>query len=214
MPQPDLTVLNGRAAVDAYVDAGYPRAGIVECEALRYGYLKDLRAATGRTRVQGEPAKVLILGELSLASTTKLLRLIEAMAPRMAGRYTYAVKPHPACPVDPQDFPGVPLALVTDPLGKILRDYDMVCSSNSTSAAVDAYLAGLPVVVMLDDTDLNLSPLRGQAGVRFFSTPDELAEVLRAPELLAAENPDRGEFFFLDRALPRWKRLLQASVAT
>ena len=76
-----------------------------------------------------------------------------------------------------------------------------------TSAAVDAYLAGLPVVVMLDETELNFSPLRGQPGVRFVGTPEELADALQAGHGATA-YPDRKDFFFLDPALPRWRRLL------
>lgn len=214
IPQPDLTVLNGRAAMDAYLDFGYPKERIIEGEALRYGYLNDLRAVNNRAKTENEAIKILILGELSLSSTVKLLRLIEATAPRLADRFTYTVKPHPVCPVNPGDFPGLGLTLVTNPLGKLLQHYDIVCSSNSTSAAVDAYVAGLPVIVMLDDTDLNFSPLRGQAGIRFVSTPEELAEALQAPESWAATNPDRDEFFFLDPKLPRWRQLLLSSVPT
>lgn len=210
IPQPDLTALNGKAAIDAYLSVDHPKETIVECEALRYGYLNNIRAGNTHTQTEGNAVKVLILGDLLLSSTIKLMKLIEATVPRMAGHFTYTVKPHPVCPVKPADFPGIDITLVTEPLGKLLKGFDIAFSSNSTTAAVDAYLAGLPVVVMLDDNELNISPLRGQTGVRFVSTPEELAEAIQSPGLWAATNPDRNEFFFLDPDLPRWRRLLSS----
>ena len=97
-----------------------------------------------------------------------------------------------------------------DPLGEILHHFDIAYCSNTTSAAVDAFVFGLPVVVMLDERELNFSPLRGHSGVRFVSTPGELAEALQTEGLITATNFDRYEFFYLDPELPRWKRLLSS----
>src|SRR3990172_153193 len=44
MPQADLMALNGKAARDAYLSVDRPKETIVECEALRYGYVIDRRA--------------------------------------------------------------------------------------------------------------------------------------------------------------------------
>jgi len=76
------------------------------------------------------------------------------------------------------------------------------------TAAVDVYLAGLPIVVMLDETELNFSPLRGATGVCFVSTPEELAEALYSQQCKVVDMPDSNEFFFLDPKLPRWSHLL------
>ena len=111
--------------------------------------------------------------------------------------------------VNAADYPSLHLQVVRNALGEILHDFDVAYSSNLTSAAVDAYLAGLPVVVMLEETELNLSPLRGQPGVRFVSTPQELAEALQATGQRSASIPDCNEFFFLDPELPRWQKVLR-----
>jgi surface carbohydrate biosynthesis protein (TIGR04326 family) len=82
-------------------------------------------------------------------------------------------------------------------------------SANSTSAAVDAYVAGLPVIIGVDGDDLNLSPLRGQAGACFVSSPQDMAAALQAiGSVGAASDRDRKEFFCLDAEMPRWQRLL------
>jgi surface carbohydrate biosynthesis protein (TIGR04326 family) len=90
-----------------------------------------------------------------------------------------------------------------------LPDFDIAVAANCTSAAVDAFVAGLPVIIALDGDGLNLSPLRGQQGAHFVSTGAELAGALRTAGLGASiSSPDRAEFFFLNPDLPRWKRLL------
>jgi surface carbohydrate biosynthesis protein (TIGR04326 family) len=142
------------------------------------------------------------------ASTIKLLRLLEAAVERMPTHPIFAVKPHPNCMVEAESYPSLRLTVLTRTLGEILYDFDIAYCSSSTSAAVDAYLAGLPVVVMLDGAALNLSPLRARPGVRFVGTPEELAASLQMTCDVSGEERDRAEVFFLDPELPRWKRLL------
>jgi surface carbohydrate biosynthesis protein (TIGR04326 family) len=112
--------------------------------------------------------------------------------------------------VKAEDYPTLNLKVITEPVGKILLDFDIVYSSNLTSAAVDAYLVGLPVVVALDETELNFSPLRGRAGVFFVGTPKALADALyTATDEDAATETNPSDFFFLDPELPRWSRLVR-----
>jgi surface carbohydrate biosynthesis protein (TIGR04326 family) len=113
--------------------------------------------------------------------------------------------------VESAAYPSLQLRIVGDPLPKIMQDADIAYAGNTTSAAVDAYLAGLPVVVMLDETELNYSPLRGKTGVRFVTTPRELAQALEeAPRTNRDSVSASNDFFFLDPELPRWRRLLFA----
>ena len=76
-----------------------------------------------------------------------------------------------------------------------------------TSAAVDAYSWGVPVVSVLDGEALNISPLRGNPSVRYVTNAEDLAAALRTAcgDIAAG----REEFFYLDRKLPRWRRLLE-----
>jgi surface carbohydrate biosynthesis protein (TIGR04326 family) len=214
MPQEDLTVLNGRAAVKAYSSMGYSEESIAEGEALRNGYLHELRDNCSLKRANGEEIKMLILGDFSPSGTSKMLELLEEAVVHTQVPANYTVKPHPLCQVKSADYPSLKLKVVMDPLEEILSDFDIAYSTNLTSAAVDAYLAGLIVVVMLDGAKLNLSPLRGQSDVCFVSTPEELAEALHMGHQNAAEKPDSNDFFFLDPELPRWQKLLSPASST
>ena len=84
----------------------------------------------------------------------------------------------------------------------------MLLSSPVTSAAVDAYCFGLPVITALDSDALNLSPLRNYDDVCFVSTSEELSGALNSITLRDVEAYEKKEFFNLDSELPRWKELL------
>jgi surface carbohydrate biosynthesis protein (TIGR04326 family) len=208
LPKPDLVALNGPAAVDSYLSVDYPREAIVECEALRYGYIERMRKSPSRTAVTVDGIRVLILGDYFQSSTINLLQVLEAASARMHAHVNYTIKPHPNYQVNAQDYPSLQLNIVNSPLRLILSDFDIACSCNATSAAVDAFLTGLPVIVMLDSTELNFSPLRGRSGVRFVATAEELAEALRQYSRYTPNPVAQQDMFFVDPKFPRWTRLL------
>ncbi len=211
VPQPHLTALNGKAAINAYQATTSFKQSVVECEALRFSYLNRVRKEDISRKPSDIGIRVLILGEYSPPDTLRLMHLLELALSRVTAVIVCTIKPHPAYPVTAADYPALSLTVDTNSLENILHNFDLIYSGNRTSAAVDAYLAGIPVVVMLDDAELNFSPLRERPGVRFVSSADQLASELLAPGSYAElEQGERDDFFFLDPALPRWRRLLRA----
>ena len=102
------------------------------------------------------------------------------------------------------------LHVVSTPLPKLLTDCDVVFTSNITSAAVDAYCAGAPVVSVLEGETINMSPLRGLSGVVYVTNPAELVDALRTAQSRTGviDKP----FFYLDKGLPRWQKLLNLNL--
>ena len=137
-----------------------------------------------------------------------MLQLLEAALPHMTVPATYTIKPHPNYQVNPKDYPSLSLEVVMDHLEKILYNFDVAYSANKTSASVDSYIAGLQTVVMLDNSELNFSPLRGQPEVLFVRGPEELAEALQTVRKNTVKRPENSDLFFLDPELQRWKKLL------
>jgi surface carbohydrate biosynthesis protein (TIGR04326 family) len=208
MPQADLTVLNGKAAVNTYLSVDYPKETIVEGEALRHGYLSKLMPNSSSSRKNRDEIKVLILGDFMPSGTIKMMKMLESAVLHTPTRINYTVKPHPYYTVKPSDYPSLNLKIVMDPLEEILGDFDIAYSTNLTSAAVEAYITGLQVVVMLNETELNYSPLRGQPDVPFVSSPEELAKALQSALQNMDRKPVSNDFFFLDPELSRWSNLL------
>ncbi len=209
MPRPDMVALNGAAAIHAYVKGGYPDDEIVEVEALRYLYLnsKIPDSATDLLLAEGN-LRVLVLCDYLPKNTQHQLRLLEIATSFISKEINIIVKPHPAHPVNPEDYPGLKMAVSMAPVSILLLECDVAYTSNSTSAAVDAYCMGVPVVSALDSNGLNFSPLRGYVGVLFAKYPEELSLMLTSVALTGRAYTGRNSFFTIDSALPRWKKLL------
>lgn len=214
-PLPDCLALNGTMARRAFEAQGYRKEQLIDVEALRY--LNLLHMTTTPASAEHSPQSttepgsvtVLILGDMIPMSMHRFLRLVEDAAKLLPSGYRFTFKPHPGMVPDLSKYPCLSTDVTTDALDRILFGYDCVVAANSTSASVDAYVAGLSVIIGLDGAGLNLSPLRGQRGVHFVSTPGELAQALRDAKVTMPAHRDRNEFFFLDRDLPRWQRLLK-----
>ena len=217
MPLPNRVAVNGPMAWNAFVQAGYPVEQLVAVEALRYQYLAalgprrlkntDNRLGSTTFSRQGSPKAVLILGDFTVTETSKMLECVKAASLLLESPMSFTLKPHPACRVDPADWPAMPFHLTNKPLPEIVEEFDLVFSSNVTSAGLDAYLAGLPVIVFVDPGNFNSSPLRGVKGARFITTPNELAVALQA-DGRDGSCPALNDFFWLDTELPRWRKVL------
>lgn len=212
-PLPDCLAVNGPMAWRAFAETGYPVERLVEVEALRFQYLIAPHANKSGQR-QGnavatncQTLKVLILGDFTLVQTLKMLGCIEAASHLMNTKLSFTLKPHPVCTIEAGDFPQLRFQLTDKPLAELTPNFNVAFCSNTSSAALDALLAGLPVVVFLDDGDFNHSPLRGVDGIQFSITARELAGALQVVTR-SAHPPDAGDFFWLDKELPRWRKLL------
>lgn len=212
LPMPDHVALNGQPALNVYKNAGYPADDLVEVEALRY---LDLCASTARASDVAAPAKralrVLVLGDYLAGNTRRQMDLLAEASQSLPTAMAFIVKPHPNTPIHPADFPGLNMAVTTEPVAKLLAECDVAYASAVTSAAVDAYCAGVPTVSVRDPNTLNLSPLRGCPGALFVSTPAELTIALASVAEGRYVRGDRQAFFTLDTRLPRWRRLLAES---
>ncbi|MGE5466083.1 MAG: TIGR04326 family surface carbohydrate biosynthesis protein [Ignavibacteria bacterium] len=207
LPRPDKYAVSGPAALRACIGGSYPNDGLVPVEALRYLYLgRPVRTCAGALNGR-EPLRLLVLTDYSSRSTGHQLRLLEQSVRSFGQAFSIKVKPHPACPVAPSEYPGLSMTVTTEPVGEALRHCDIAYASAVTSAAVDAYCAGVPVVVALDGETVNQSPLMGCAGVRFAGTPEDLARAVAEQASQPGESR-AGDYFDLDAGLPKWKRLV------
>jgi surface carbohydrate biosynthesis protein (TIGR04326 family) len=230
LPLPDKVALNSPVAVNLYKEAGYPEDQIVEVEALRYLYLEDFPALQADTSTAQSEMKlrILVLGDYSPHVTKRQMELLDDAAHLLPQKISFVCKPHPACPIHAQDYPNLSLHLTTENIGTLFSDCDVAYTSNHTSAAVDAWCAGVPVVSVLSGETLNMSPLRGMEGVAYVSSSQELAAALQRlgnqgketahgthgnMNMTGSETGENDKiqsdnFFYLGKELSRWKSLL------
>jgi surface carbohydrate biosynthesis protein (TIGR04326 family) len=217
LPMPNKVAVNGPIAMKTCLQARYPEEALVEVEALRYLYLSEakIEICAGRVFEHGPEKRilqVLVLGDYLPSNMQRQMNLLVQAMPLLPMAVNITVKPHPDFLVHPDEYPSLNMTVTMESIGKLLAECDVAYSSNATSAAVDAYCVGVPIISLLDPMTLNLSPLRDCTGTLFASTPKELATAL----LFAASAPrlpsSQQEFFTIDPQLPRWRKLLLESI--
>lgn len=75
-----------------------------------------------------------------------------------------------------------------------MADFDIAISANSTSASVDAFQSGLPVIIVYDESELNVSLLYNQQGGRFVKNDNELLNALLSGNESLSLNTTENEF--------------------
>lgn len=210
LPVADFVGVNGEAARRHYLEGGFPADKIIRLEGLRYLYLHSGTPSSTKSKASIKRLRLLVLGDYSPAITQRQMSLLSAAGREISGEIDIFVKSHPACKIDPKDWPMLALTPLEKPLEQLSNGYDVAFTSNSTGAAVDAYLSGKPVLSILDPETFNLSPLRGFPGVKFVATPGELIEALfccRDGSCGVAFVEPAFEFLYTDPSLRGWREI-------
>lgn len=208
LPLPDKLAVNGPVGRNSILAGGFPPARVVEVEALRFLHLLTRQSRKPSASLEPRELHVLVCGDFLAETNRQLVEWLEIAVQSLSMGSVIVFKPHPACTFNPAKYPALTLKMTDAPLAELFNDCDVVFASNTTSAAVDAYCAGVPVVQMLDGVTFNMSPLRGLPGVQYVSDPDELAGLL-----LGAQQRDEHSaqpYFCLDLELLRWRKLLRS----
>jgi surface carbohydrate biosynthesis protein (TIGR04326 family) len=211
IPQPDAVALNGKASIEALAGFG-TSFEIQECEALRFQKCQDSSSSRNDRKTERDGVvRVLVLGDFLPAETKRMLDLLNAAAPEISSAFSFTLKPHPNHLPDLSEYKGIEMDVVTEHLSSLLPSFDVAYASNITSAAVDAYLAGLSVVVLYPDDDLNYSPLRNREGVHFVTSVSQFIEALKIPRP-ESRGPAARDMFRFDPEFPLWRKILEPGV--
>jgi len=212
LPLPDYVAVSGDSIKNSYLHNGYPKQKLAEVEALRYLYLQDFNKITSDDCLSNK-IRLLVLGDYFLENTDHQLRLLDDTLKNFNKDIDVVIKPHPVCPITLLNYPEIEkinakISMQSLPL--LFDTCDLVYTSNITSAAVDAYYAGKYIITVLDPTKLNISPFRNSEKVVFISSATELYEKLINFDRcsLSVTDPKPNNFFYLDKSLYRWKKLL------
>jgi len=211
IPSPNKIAVNGKAAHKMYIQGGYPQKDLVDVEALRYLYLNKINNKDEHFVFNNNKSiQILVLGDYLAKNTHHQISILEKSFPYFSSNVKIIVKPHTNCPIIPSDYPKIKMKISMDPLRTLLKKCHVAYTSNLTSAAIDAYCVGLPVISCINPNSLNMSPLRSYGEVDFISTEDELVNALKKIFSKPRKNIDPTSFFWLDHDLSRWKKLLES----
>lgn len=204
-PVPDYYAVNGHHAYNAFLENKCPDNMLLKSEALRYQFLNNTPAENKKNIKNIIDSKMLILGDVSESETDLMLKELELFISNNDVKLNLAIKPHPACEILVSKYPLLDLSIEQNPLEDCLKDYDLIFSSNSTSASLDCYLMSKKVIIFLNKMNLNFSPLRGAKEVDFISDHNDIFAAFRSFKNESVEN----NYFWIDKDLNKWKKIIQ-----
>jgi len=209
LPLPDRITCNGPKMRETFNASGYRVEDLVDVEALRYMHLsRDQRSFISVYGSEHKYQRLLVLGDSMTANLKMQMKILEKAISLIPHRVTITFKAHPICPIDPAAYSQLQLQISREPIATLIANCDVAYASAITSAAVDAYCAGVTIVSVLDPATLNLSPLRGCVGALFASTPEELAKVLMNAANSTLLSKERESYFEVDTKLTKWRKIL------
>lgn len=216
--QPDIICGNGHSALSQWFDNGLPKKRLLQIEALRYLYL-DTRTRQNSSNIPPEPGeplepaaarRLLVLTSFFRDETQAHMALLKhALDAGLLADWQITIKPHPYLSVadwvealPPEQRRGV--RITDEPITMALRPGIGVWASNSTTAALEAALKGLPLLVMLPHGDFDLCPIQDIPGLLRTGTLENVAHGLKNMRPLKIPP----YYLDLDKKLTAWKKLL------
>ena len=210
-PNPDLVAVNGPLARSTLLGAEFPPDRIIECEALRYQHLGVVTRWKPRLREPDQPMRVLMVSDYLQAITETMISMAEEALPDLPSGTQIEIKAHPHSVFDAVAMERLQIKVREEPISQLVQDYDMAIVSSGSSAVVDLYVLGLPVIIFQFDDNLDFSPLKGFADLPTVGTSRELVQALMNTEVPVGQPHDVDDIFFLDTSLNRWNSLLSSS---
>lgn len=213
MPRPDYVSVNGPIAKKMLLDSGYPKEELVDVEALRYLDFSNNDASesnTGKRNIKNN-YRILVCGDIDMESTSAMLRSVErTMATFRENKLHHHLvyKSHPVSRIELGSYSIPGITETFRDVKDILSEFDIMIATDSTSAGVEAYSAGLKVIVFTYAQRVNFSPLKGVSGVVFVSNEQSLSEALLSEDLLVNNNKPEP-FFWTDKKLPKWSKIFK-----
>ncbi len=204
VPLPDIVGVNNRDSLELFKEMALP-TNVIPVEALRYLHLLDSNSPS--LQITPQRQRILVLGDYMASKTEHMLTFLQTCPSYISAAYELVIKFHPNTQLSNINVGLFSYSISDSPIGELLRDCDVAFTSDSSSAALDAYCKGLKVITLRDLSFLNLSPLHKAPDVYFVTSRNELIRALDE-----AANHHRNailpDYFYLEKTLPRWKSLL------
>jgi surface carbohydrate biosynthesis protein (TIGR04326 family) len=213
LPRPNFVAINGPVAKSILLSSGYKENELVEVEALRY---MDIEIPANKNKdltTNQKCLNVLLCGDIDIHSTQAMLTCVKEAVNLISEKninidFAFTYKSHPVTQVN-IELVSIPFLIETkEDLVDILSSFQVIIATDSTSAAVEAYLTGLQVIVYTYPRRLNFSPLKGIKGISFVNTPAQLKACL-TESIKGSLIKEIEPFFWIERTLPGWSKLFK-----
>lgn len=209
-PVPDFVAANGPLAHANLNGPGIPTRQTVECEALRYQHLGKADGWTPSSRNPGQAPRVLLVADYLQTLNEAMISVVREAVPLLQPETQFTIKPQPHGIMTDSLLEQLAMDVRDEAISHLVHDFDVALVSSGTSAVVDLYVLGIPVVVFQHEDNLDFSPLKGFAELPTVGTAGELAQALDDAAKVSKPPVQASDLFFIDPALHRWMALVGA----
>ncbi len=204
---PDFYAVNGNDSLCKLKAAGYPQGKIKKVEAIRY--YNVMKKMNSSIIDKNNITSILIAGDYSIESNTNIASLLNRISPKLISKFNFTLKEHPLREMS---------KLLKFQFCKSIKSIDVLrCNhkyaivSNTTSAAVDLYLLGFKLIVIVDKFNVNFSPLKGNKDIIFLYDHNLLSNYLHKLDKLDKIDTmidEKKNFFYYSSNYDLWNTLI------
>lgn len=202
-PEPDRIAVNNFRMRQLLESNGVSRDQLVDVEAASYAHLAN---STTSASTNGDLIRVLVFGDFNFDLTVSLLSALNEASRTSNLKCEKIFRSHPMCKISEKLLHKFDLNTNHDQIAQQLANSDVVVATSTTSAAVEAYCLGIPVIIYLSADSFNFSPLRQELGVFFAKNTNELTDMLTEAAKVGRQNPKT--YFNMEPSFAQWHQLL------
>ena len=209
IPMPDKTILTDNISWDRYLEYKYPEDKLIKAETVRYFNIFKKFSHEKKSRSsekKDKKLKILILGDFFHESTNNMICCLENINNNY--KFDWFIKSHPATPIKVNNYKKIVIKNSNENLTDIISNFDIIIAPAATLSVLEGYIANAKIIIFLNSTDLNISPLRNFSDVKFVHDSLSLDKTLNE-DIEQTNTLERTNFFWFDKHLKLWKKILE-----
>ncbi len=202
-PSPDRIVVTNNWAFNHLKENGYASSTLQKAFPLRYAHIVDPRNSIYLDKKKATKSKlIVVLGSHEYHTNNYLIKFLGETYRKFGCCLTFKVRSHPSTPFWGDQSPPAYSSFTNVDLAQLVNESAVFVSTTVTSAVVDVYSHGAPLIIVEDANTPNLSPLRGLSNVTFVRTPEAFMNACLSVANL--KNPSKQQFFYVDQEISSW----------
>lgn len=202
--QPHYYAVNGDDSMKKFITAGYPLDKLTKIEATRYSRI--LEKINSNSVNKCNSSSILIAGDYSIESNLNITTAVNRLDQKILSKFKFTLKEHPLREMS--ELLHIKFNKSIENIEKLRNNHNYAIVSNTTSAAVDLYLLGFKLIVIVDRKNINLSPLKNKKDVIFLYDQSLLSDYLDKLVKNTKLNKNKTDFFYYSHNNDLWNNLI------
>ena len=215
LPVPSHVTVTDPKSETVMIANGLEPSTIRKAEALRFLSRNSTTTDSSENRTDAFTGRrLLVLGEYDFLMCAKQLQILEELVLLAEEKWVFSFRPHPANPISQDDLPvGVSLS-EAHTVGEDLAKCHVVLCCNVSSAALDANLQGIRILMFRDGRQFDGNLLKTGPTMQYVSNARDVKASLRDPISVGMSRSVEGIYpLHSEGELTRWRALLASLIA-